>query len=236
LIIRAGTKVECSQGHVCGEVTTGIDTDQRIVVPDGDRPPFESDVGGGACIAGSQEWRCAGCDAGNGADRIYARGAAIPRSTSRHVHHARSSAGDGGKAGNTALAHLIHCMAGIRWRAWYKRLESLRDWVLTPLSSSHPTPEHNTKNQPTPNLELLDGSRALAFDTGAWAAFQRAGEDSAARNQRRRRRVLRHNHDGQLHAQPLSAEGLAGDSLAPTRLSHFAPPAHPLAGLRDRGR
>jgi ABC-type transporter Mla subunit MlaD len=32
------------------------------------------------------------------------------------------------------LAHLIHCMAGIRWRAWYKRLGSLRDWVLTPLS------------------------------------------------------------------------------------------------------
>src|SRR6202035_4469132 len=33
------------------------------------------------------------------------------------------------------LAHLIHCMAGIRWRAWYKRLESRRDWVLTPLST-----------------------------------------------------------------------------------------------------
>jgi hypothetical protein len=53
LIIMAGTKVECSQGHVCGEVTSDIDTDQRIVVRDGDHPPFVLDVGG-ACrwIAG----------------------------------------------------------------------------------------------------------------------------------------------------------------------------------------
>jgi hypothetical protein len=61
MIIRAGTKVQCSLGHTCGEVTSDIDTDQRIVVRDGDRPPFELDVGG-ACVAASQEWRCAGCD------------------------------------------------------------------------------------------------------------------------------------------------------------------------------
>src|SRR6185312_4766849 len=33
------------------------------------------------------------------------------------------------------LAHLIHCIAGIRKRAWCNRLESLRDWLSTPLSS-----------------------------------------------------------------------------------------------------
>jgi hypothetical protein len=61
LIIRAGMKVQCSQGHVCGEVTTDIDTDQRIVIRAGDGPPFVLDVGGG-CVAGSQECRCAACD------------------------------------------------------------------------------------------------------------------------------------------------------------------------------
>jgi hypothetical protein len=39
LIIMAGTKVECSLGHACGEITSDIDT-QRIVVRDGDHPPF----------------------------------------------------------------------------------------------------------------------------------------------------------------------------------------------------
>ena len=34
------------------------------------------------------------------------------------------------------LAHLIHRIAEIRWRAWYKRLESHRDWLSTPLSMS----------------------------------------------------------------------------------------------------
>jgi hypothetical protein len=64
VIIRAGTKVVCSQGHVCGEVTSDIDTDQRIVGRDGDRPPFELAVSSGSCVPdhGSQEWRCAACD------------------------------------------------------------------------------------------------------------------------------------------------------------------------------
>jgi hypothetical protein len=44
-------KVQCSQGHVCGEITSDIDTDERIV-----RPPFKLDLGG-ACVAGSQEKR-----------------------------------------------------------------------------------------------------------------------------------------------------------------------------------
>src|ERR1019366_1454366 len=32
------------------------------------------------------------------------------------------------------LAHLIHRIAGIRRRAWYKPLKSRRDWLSTPLS------------------------------------------------------------------------------------------------------
>jgi hypothetical protein len=36
MIIKAGMKVQCSQGHVCGEVTSDLDTDQRIVVRGGD--------------------------------------------------------------------------------------------------------------------------------------------------------------------------------------------------------
>src|SRR5277367_5216337 len=38
-------------------------------------------------------------------------------------------------ASRRLLAHLIHRIAGIRKRAWYNYLESLRDWLLTPLSS-----------------------------------------------------------------------------------------------------
>jgi hypothetical protein len=49
-------KVQCSQGHVCGEITSDIDTDERIVVRDEVRPPFKLDLGG-ACVAGSQEKR-----------------------------------------------------------------------------------------------------------------------------------------------------------------------------------
>src|SRR5450631_3766613 len=48
------------------------------------------------------------------------------------------------------LAHLIHCIAGIRWRAWYKRLESRRDWVLTPLS----TPGQNLPCPPTTTIRF----------------------------------------------------------------------------------
>ena len=33
MIIKAGTKIRCSQGHDCGEVTRDIDTDQNVVVP-----------------------------------------------------------------------------------------------------------------------------------------------------------------------------------------------------------
>jgi hypothetical protein len=36
----------------------------------------------------------------------------------------------------TLLTHLIHRIAGIRWRACYNYLESFRDWVLTPTPTS----------------------------------------------------------------------------------------------------
>ena len=48
------------------------------------------------------------------------------------------------------LTHLMHRIAGIRWRAWYNYLESRRDWVLTPLS----TPGQNLPCPPTPTIRF----------------------------------------------------------------------------------
>src|ERR1700690_3453580 len=52
-----------------------------------------------------------------------------------------------------ALAHLIHRIAGIRERAWYNRRESLRDWLLTPLSSPG-------QNLPCPPATTIHCSRS----------------------------------------------------------------------------
>jgi CheY-like chemotaxis protein len=44
------------------------------------------------------------------------------------------------------LAHLIHRMAGIRWRAWYNRLESRRDRLSCQVSAR--------RNSPPPSMPV----------------------------------------------------------------------------------
>jgi hypothetical protein len=61
LIIKAGMKVQCSQGHVCGEVTADIDTDQGIVVPVVGRSPFKIDQTAAVADLLTGTWRCGGC-------------------------------------------------------------------------------------------------------------------------------------------------------------------------------
>ena len=62
MIIKAGTKVQCSQGHVYGEVTSDIETHHGIVVPAGGKPPFTLDmIGGFSGGSRSEEWCCKAC-------------------------------------------------------------------------------------------------------------------------------------------------------------------------------
>ena len=58
------------------------------------------------------------------------------------------------------LTHLIHRIAGIRWRAWYNVLESLRVWVLTPTQAPG-------QNLPCPPLTTIRccHSRCQVFAT-----------------------------------------------------------------------
>ena len=68
------------------------------------------------------------------------------------------------------LAHLIHCIAGIRKRAWYNHLESLRDWVLTPLSSSG-------QNLSCPPPTMIHFSRSLCQTSARRRSPPRSMED-----------------------------------------------------------
>ena len=66
----------------------------------------------------------------------------------------------GGPSIIEALAHLIHRIAGIRWRAWYNVLESLIVWVLTPTQAPG-------RNLPCPPLTTIRccHSRCQVFAT-----------------------------------------------------------------------
>ena len=63
MIIKAGTKIRCSQGHDCGEVTRDIDTDQNVVVPHParGRPPFTMHISDSVAAPDGSTWTCAAC-------------------------------------------------------------------------------------------------------------------------------------------------------------------------------